>query len=130
MTTPVQKNFRPSRHQQSGMGMWSWLMIIAMIVTLATAALRLGPHYIDFRMLQGVADRLPSDMHSTMSRKKITEHFQKQLRVENFRTPVKELMTVERNREETILNIEYERREHLMYNIDVVLVFSDQRIYK
>ena len=97
----------------------------------ATSVLRIGPHYIDFRIVQSVADRLPErDVHAKMSRGEITEHFAKQFRVENFRIPIKDMMKIERDRGRTVLVIDYEVREHLIYNIDIVLVFSEQRIYQ
>ena len=54
----------------------------------------------------------------------------KQLRIENFRTPIDEIMTIKRDGGETVLNIAYERREHMLYNVDVVLTFSEQRTYQ
>ncbi|MEM7080410.1 MAG: DUF4845 domain-containing protein [Pseudomonadota bacterium] len=117
--------------RQRGMGMWGWLMTIALIASSLTVVLRLGPHYIDFQMVEGVLDRLdPIEVHKRMSKSDITEHFQKQFRVENFRYPVKDLLKINRDRDQTELNINYEIREPLVYNIDVVLVFSTSRTYR
>jgi len=118
------------RHRQSGMSMWAWLFFLAVMAVALTSALRLGPHYVDFRMVQGVADRLPVDeVHANMSRAQITDHFKKQFRVENFTVPLKDMMKIERSRDETVVDINYEVREHLFYNVDVVLVFSDRRTF-
>ena len=65
-----------------------------------------------------------------MSRKQIETHFKKQFRINSFRTPIKEVMSIERDREQTLVNVNYEIREHLFYNVDVVLVFSDQFTYR
>ena len=116
---------------QQGMSKWAWLFFIATLVLLGTAALRLGPHYIDYRVVQSVTDRLPVDqVHSDWTRAEIREHYQKQFRIESFSTPVKDILKVTRSREQTTVDINYEVREHLFYNIDVVLVFSDQRIFE
>ena len=115
---------------QLGMSMWGWLFVAIVMGTVITAVLRLGPHYIDFRIVQSVSDRLPvNEVHKEMSRAKILEHYKKQFRIEGFRIPLKDMMTVERNREQTVVDINYEVREHLFFNIDVVLVFSEQRTY-
>jgi uncharacterized protein DUF4845 len=117
--------------QQQGLSKWGWLFFLAMMGLLATSALRLGPHYIDFRVVQVVADRLPEgEVHSEWTRTDITDHFKKQFRIESFRIPVKDVIKIERNREETVVDINYEVREHLFYNIDVVLVFNDRRVFQ
>ena len=118
------------RGRQTGMSKWAWLIFLMLIAGAGVSALRLGPHYIDFRIVQSVADRLPADTHQKLSRAEILEHFQKQFRVESFYTPVREILQVERSREETVLNIAYEKREHLFFNIDVVLTFNDKRTFK
>ena len=117
--------------KQHGLSKWGWLLFIGLLIMVATAVLRLAPHYIDFRVVQDVMERLPVDgVHSNMSRTQISDHFKKQFRVENFRIPLKELLKIERSREETIVTVDYEIREHLFYNVDVVLVFREQRTYK
>ena len=117
-------------YRQQGLSKWGWLIFIGLMAAAATGALRLGPHYVDFRMVQGVLDRLPAnEVHDQMSRAQINDHFKKQFRVESFRLPLKEILTVERSREATTVIIDYEVREHLFYNVDVVLVFSEQRTY-
>ena len=114
---------------QRGLSMYGWLAVIIVAVSLLTAVLRLGPHYIDFRIVQGVMDRLPISEVHTMPRDKIREHFKKQFRVENFRIPLKDIMTIERNSGQTVVGINYEVREHMFFNVDVVLSFSEKRTY-
>jgi hypothetical protein len=118
------------RSAQRGMSTWGWLFFAGMIAVGASAALRIGPHYIDFRIVQSVMDRLPESEVHDMSRAKIREHFSKQFRVENFYIAVRDMMKIERDRDQTVLVIDYEIREHLFYNVDFVLVFSEQRTYK
>jgi hypothetical protein len=116
---------------QLGMSSWAWLIFIVLMVGAGTAALKVGPHYIDFRVVQSVADRLDENkVHQDMSRGDIAEHFQKQFRVESIYTPVKDVISIQRDRQKTVLNIDYEVREHLFYNIDVVLTFNDVRTYQ
>lgn len=116
---------------QSGMSKWAMLMVVMALVVFGTAALKLGPHYIDFRVIQGVIDRLPEgEVHSEMTKADIREHFSKQFRIENFGLKVRDILTVNRTRGETVLVLEYEIREHLFYNIDVVLSFADTKTYR
>ena len=116
--------------KQRGLSGWGWLLFLMLLAGAATAALKVGPHYIDFRIIQSVADRLDAEtVHQKMSRAEINEHFAKQFRVESIYAPVTERVAVKRDREKTTLNINYEVREHLFFNIDVVLSFNEVRTY-
>jgi|GEM_PF-568286 len=132
-TAPMRRTPRHSlrRRHARGMSKWGWLAAVLLLVGVMTAVLRLGPHYIDYRVVQSVLDRLPEkQVHGEMSRAKIREHFSKQFKVEGFRVPLKEMLVIERTREETIITIDYEIREHLFYNVDAVLKFGEQRKFE
>lgn len=126
----IQKQtFNPAK--VTGLSKWGWLLVIVFTVVGVTSALRLIPHYLDYQIVRSVADRLPpKEVHGQMSKNEILEHFRKQFRVENFQIPVQDMMTISRDQYETKLDVYYEVREHLFYNIDVVLVFSDQRVFE
>ena len=126
----MQNRSKVWRSAQRGMSTWGWLFFAGMIAFGASAVLRIGPHYIDFRMVQSVMNRLADDEVHEMSRSKIREHFSKQFRVENFHIKVQDIMEIERDRDQTVVVIDYEIREHLFYNVDIVLAFSEQRAYK
>jgi hypothetical protein len=120
-----------NKRNQRGMSVWLWLMLLMILAGAAISILRLGPHYIDFRIVQSVADRLDiGSVHQKMSRAEIMEHFEKQFRVESIYTPVSQRVRVDRDREQTVLNIDYEVREHLFFDIDVVLSFNEVRIFE
>ena len=42
---------------QQGLSKWGWLMVLVLGAGLMTAVLRLGPHYIDYRIVGGVVVR-------------------------------------------------------------------------
>ena len=112
----------------SGMSKWALLLIIIALVVFGVSALKLGPHYIDYGVMQGILERLPADTHK-MSRSDIREHFSKQFRIENFGFKVREILTVDRSRDQTNVIVQYEVREHMFYNVDVVLSFEDSRTF-
>ncbi|MEM7097070.1 MAG: DUF4845 domain-containing protein [Pseudomonadota bacterium] len=127
----MQKHRQNLSTYQTGLTKWGWMMAIVGFVFVATAAMRMIPHYMDYQVVQSVADRLPKKtVHNDMSKNEIMEHFRKQFRVENFTIPVKDMMTISRDQYETVVEINYEVREHLFHNIDVVLVFSDRRVFE
>ena len=118
------------RNKQRGMSKWGWLIVVGLAALAGSAVLRIGPHYIDFRIVQATVARLSVTEVHKMPRSKINEHFAKQLRVENFTLKVRDILTIERDREKTLINIFYEVREPLMYNADIVLTFSEQHTYR
>ena len=86
-------------NRQQGLGKWGWLFFIIITVFAGSAVLRLGPHYIDFRVVQGVIDRLPeSRVHDQMTQGEIREHFEKQFRIENFRMKARDIVKVKNAR--------------------------------
>ena len=132
ITRPVTQTLKRtlSRKYQDGMSSWAWLIFLMLLAAAGTAVLKLGPHYIDWRVVQSVADRLPQDVHQKMTRGDINEHFAKQFRVESFRIPVHQMMEIKRDPEQTVIHLSYKVREHLFYNVDVVLVFNESRTFK
>ena len=117
-------------NKPSGMSKSGLLLIIIALVVFGISALKLGPHYIDFSVMQGILERLPESQTHEMSRKEIHEHFSKQFRIENFGFDTREILKIERSREETVVSVVYEVREHMFYNVDAVLSFQDSRTYK
>ena len=113
----------------AGMSKLALLIIIFSLVVFGTAALKLGPHYIDFQVIQGILERLPENSTHKMSRKEIGEVFSKQFRVETFSVKAKDVVVIERTRDQTTVRLDYEIREPLFYNIDVVLSFEDSRTF-
>ncbi len=116
---------------QTGLSKWGWLITVVLLIGAFTTLIRLVPHYIDFNIVQGVLERLPEEsVHADMTRSEIRDYFRKQFRVENFRIPVTDMLTITRDKSKTVLDVDYEIREPLLYNIDVVLTFREQRVYE
>ena len=117
------------RSLQMGMSKWALLLVLISLAAVGTATLKLSPHYVDFEVMKGVLDRLPANTHAELSKSDIREHFAKQFRIENFSHKVKDVVKIDRSRSETVVSITYEMREHLFYNVDVVLSFDTGRTF-
>ena len=113
-------------HKQKGMTMMGWLVVAIMIAAAVTVAMRLGPHYVDFRTIQAVMNGLPESELHLMRTRDIQELLKKRMKINNVRDlDLREAITIDRTKEETVLIVNYERREPLIYNVDAVMVFEE-----
>ena len=117
-------------HRQRGMALVQWMFLILIIGGIATAAIRTVPHYIDFYTMVSVVEALPDEQVHTMSKKNIRDSLRKRFKVNNIRDldPAK-VVAIDRKKGATELTLNYEVREHLFYNIDVVLSFNKRFNY-
>lgn len=119
-----------SRARQRGLTAMGGLLALVLIVSGITLTLKLAPHYIDFYTLESVLDGLPADDVRTMSRPALHEMLQKRFKINNLRDfEIRDIITLDRSREGTVLELKYERREHILFNIDVVITFEKRYDY-
>ena len=117
--------------RQCGAGIMGWLLGLVAIVVVGTLSLRLGPHYLDFRTLQSVMDSLPAGEVHEMDKNSVRELLQKRFRINSIRDmTVRDIVSIERTQRLTKVKIEYEKREYIMFNIDVVLTFDESHSYQ
>ena len=119
-----------SRRRQRGLSAMGGLALLVLIVSGITLTLKLAPHYIDFYTMTSVLDGLPADDVRTMSRPALNEMLQKRFKINNLRDfEIRDIITLERSREGTVLEVRYERREHILFNVDVVITFEKRYDY-
>jgi hypothetical protein len=120
-----------SCHRQRGLSMIGWLAVLVLIAAGISLTLKLLPHYIDFRTMQSVLRGLPANEVHTMSRPALFESIDRRFTINNLREfKIRDIIEVERSRDATVLVVNYERREHLFFNIDVVINFNDRFEYR
>ncbi|MCZ6642741.1 MAG: DUF4845 domain-containing protein [Gammaproteobacteria bacterium] len=116
---------------QRGAGTAAWLAGAIALVSIVTLTLRLGPHYIDFRTLQAIMDSLPADEVHAMDNRSVRDLLQKRFLINNIRDMrVRDIMTFDRSKKGTQIIVTYEKREHILFNIDVVLTFTESYNYQ
>jgi hypothetical protein len=119
------------RRHQRGVSILGWLVIIILVGAVAMLIVRLAPHYIDYQTLVSVIEGLPANSVHSMSKTEIRESVLKRMLINNIRDlNVRDILEIDRKRDGTALILNYERREHLVYNIDIVLTFSRRFDYK
>jgi len=118
---------RPRKERQRGVSILGWLAILILIGSAAMLVVRLAPHYIDFETIVSIVNALPANEVHTMDKATIRESLLKRFLINNIRDlNVNKVVDIDRRRETTVLTVHYERREHLVYNVDLVLTFYRQ----
>lgn len=120
--TPTMRN---PKSRSGGMSIIGIVLSLVAIVAIITLTLRLGPHYIDWRTMQSVFTGLERQPVHEMSKNQIREAIAKGFRINGLRDfDQRALLTIEAEKEYTNLLVSYEKREHIVMNVDVVLTFS------
>ncbi len=120
-----------TRSKQRGISLIGGLAGVVLIAASLTTALRIGPHYIDFRTIQSIMDALPIAEVHKMDKGAIRELLRKRFRINNIRDfRVQDILSIERTKVSTVVVIDYEVRESLLFNADIVVMFEDQYEYK
>lgn len=116
--------------RQRGLSAMGALLVLILLVAGVTVTLKLAPHYIDFYTVQSVIEGLPEKDVRTMPRAALTDNLKKRFKINNLRDfDIRDIITLDRSREGTVLEVSYERREHLFLNIDVVISFHKRYEY-
>jgi hypothetical protein len=117
--------------RQHGMSVIGMIATMAVVVVLVVLALRLAPHYIDYQTLRVVMDGLPGQEIHEMDKRAIYESLEKRFKINNLRSfKVRDVVSIERDKTATTLLVNYEIREPLLLNADIVLVFDEKYSYR
>ncbi len=115
-------------HKQKGMTAVGWLLVLGLIAFFTLIVLRLAPMYLEYSKVESVVDSLKDEPGiASQSRAQILKLVQKRFDVNDVRTvDPRTALKVSRDKGVTTVRVEYERREHLMANIDVVGTFDKE----
>ncbi|MGI9327673.1 MAG: DUF4845 domain-containing protein [Pseudomonadales bacterium] len=121
------RNFIPNAKRQSGLSLWGYLWILLGVAAAATLILRLGPHYLTHRTVQNIVDSLSSESVHQADKRDIREKLAKRFQINGlYDLDPKKMVEIDRTKERTKLILDYEVREHVVANADVVLKFHDE----
>ncbi len=112
--------------RQRGAGMVGWLIIIAVVGWAAFQAFKVIPHYTEsltidseLRSMAETAEGLDS-----LTNREIQQKLASFYRVNNISSEVEKGTTVSRKDGHVFIDMKYEQRIPMFYNIDVVLSFQ------
>ena len=112
-------------HHQKGMTAIGWLLVLGLIAFFTLITLRLVPAYIEFGKVTSVLESLKDEPGITgKTRGEIIRMVSKRFDVNDVYNVDPKLVEVKKDRGVLKVSINYERREHLVGNVDVVTTFD------
>ncbi len=114
-------------HHQKGMTAIGWLLVLSLIAFFTLITLRLIPGYLEFAKVRAVLESLQEEPGVTrMSKTEIIRLIGKRFDVNDVYQVDPKLVKVVKEKSGLKVSINYERREHVIGNIDVVTTFDKQ----
>jgi len=114
-------------HHQKGMTAIGWLLVLGLIAFFTLITLRLIPGYLEFAKVTSVLESLQDEPGITRKPKtEISKMITKRFDVNDIYKVNPKLVKIEKGKDGLKVSIHYERREHLLGNIDVVTTFEKQ----
>jgi len=113
---------------QNGMSMLSWVVILGLVAIFASAGFKLFPHYMDFWSLEKTIMSVETDRAAEVKTvSAFYRHVKKGMRINGVRhLDLDEAMTVEQEGNEFLVHLNYEKREPLLKNVDLVVTFDKE----
>ena len=118
--------------QQQGMGMTGLLLTIVVVVFVLTVLFKLGPAYMNYWSLRSIMNSVAESSQPIAGGKpEIMRALETRMMVNDIRNIDAKSFTVKKASENTLdVSLDYERREHLFFNVDVVLTFHHAVVVK
>jgi len=113
-------------YHQRGMGFASWLLVILVLGSILTVVLKLAPHYIDYNTISSIMDEMVTENGMAAKNKaQLISAMEEKLNINQIRTlPLEENLTLKSTKDRSQVILDYEVREALVSNVDVVLSFD------
>lgn len=116
---------RPAR--QRGMSGSGWFMVILMVFAAASVGLRLIPHYTQHSTVDGqIRSLLDKPEMARLSRGEVHDRLKSNLKLNNVRDfDTRDKLEIEMSSGVVKMDLFYEVREPMFWNVDVILTFEE-----
>ncbi len=123
----MKKNSLSSMRKQSGASALVIMIMVLFFGGLLTLVIKLGPAYLDDITIQEALESLDgTEDLSSMGPAQVRGLINKRLSVNNVRGFDAKNITVEKNGEFVVINVDYEVRNNLFRNVDTVIHFQHE----
>ncbi|MBB2494821.1 DUF4845 domain-containing protein [Aquipseudomonas ullengensis] len=113
---------------QKGMSFLGWMLILAVVAFLASTAFKMFPHYMDFMSLEKIISSVETDQALQIRTVgEFYEHVEKGMTVNGIRDlKLEDILEVKLENNEFQVHLQYEKREHMIENLDLVANFDKE----
>ena len=112
-------------HRQNGMTAIGWMLMLGLIAFFTLITLRLVPLYLEYAKVVTALESLEDEPGITRKTKsEIIKMLQKRFEVNDIETVSAKQVHIKKDKGILTVSIDYERREHLISNIDIVATFD------
>lgn len=113
---------------QMGMSLLSWLLVLAVVAFLASAALKVVPHYLDYYSIEKSIMAVETDKAADVRTvPEFYSYVDKALLLNNIRDlNLQDALDVKLENNEFRAHLKYEKRDPLIENIDLVVHFDKE----
>ncbi|MFJ3052604.1 DUF4845 domain-containing protein [Pseudomonas nitroreducens] len=113
---------------QKGMSLLGWLVVLAVVAFLASAAFKLFPHYMDYYAIEKAITSVETDKAAEV--RTVPEFYAyvgKAMSINSIRDlNLEDALDVKLENNEFRAHLKYEKREPLVQNIDLVVKFDKE----
>ncbi|KAA1171999.1 DUF4845 domain-containing protein [Marinobacter salinexigens] len=121
----MKKNNLSAMNRQAGAGALTILIMVLFFGSLLTLVIKVGPAYLDDLTIQEALESLEgTDGLSNMGPAQVRTLINKRLSVNNVRGFEAKNITVQKDGELVIINVDYEVRNNIFRNVDTVVHFQ------
>lgn len=114
-------------HHQKGMTAIGWMLVLGLIAFFTLITLRMLPLYLEFSKVVSTLESLKEQPNITnQTKSEIVRLVRKRFDVNDVDNVDPKLIKVSMDKGVLKVGINYERREHLVGNVDIVAIFDKQ----
>lgn len=115
-------------HSQKGMSMLGWMVMLALVAFFASTGFKMFPHYMDYWALEKMITKVETDPALQVSTVgDFYEHLEKGMKINSIRDlSLEDAVSIKLENNEFLVHLKYEKREHLIENLDLVASFDKE----
>lgn len=112
--------------RQQGLSFWGYLLVVGLVVFFALVGVKLFPlYYDDFKVSAALKSLQQEPSAASSTDTQLREMLLKRLDIDNVKHITKDDIEIQRQGDKFVVSIDYEARENLFGNLDVVAVFQN-----
>jgi|SRR5690606_4959420 len=113
---------------QKGMSLLGWMVVLALVAFFASTGFKMFPHYMDYMTLEKLITKVESEPTLGISSvRDYYEHIEKGMTVNGIRDiDLRDAVQIKQENNEFLVQLKYEKREHLIENLDLVASFDKE----